>query len=226
MYRYKARNTHFFTEKQLKMTVPIDNWLPMEATGRTRFNTVEGRAIDLRKPSEEAIEICDIAGALSLICRFGGHVNRFYSVAQHSLVVCALAPDDLKREALLHDAPEAYLGDVIKPLKRLLGPAYRELECCFEDLICRKYGVDPGMIKAVKEFDLLAQELEHEALRLGDATRLVAVMQRNNMVIDGTEAFYRPLVAKIQFLEMFNLLFSNYATKGDNGKGLQCQSGY
>lgn len=63
------------------------------------------------------VTIDDIARSLSMIARFNGHVSKFYSVAQHSVLLSRLAPDDLKMAALLHDASEAYLGDIVAPLK-------------------------------------------------------------------------------------------------------------
>jgi hypothetical protein len=76
-------------------------------------------------PKPEQIDIRDIAHALSMKCRFTGHTRYHYSVAQHSLLVCLLAthrgyPEHVIRQALLHDATEAYLPDVASPLKRVL----------------------------------------------------------------------------------------------------------
>ncbi|RYF85792.1 MAG: hypothetical protein EOO03_12755, partial [Chitinophagaceae bacterium] len=98
---------------------------PVHAYQKGTFNTASGLAIDLNNIHSRDININDIATALSRIPRFGGHTCAFYSVAQHSVLVAALAPDYLKKEALLHDAAEAYLGDVIKPLKHILGKKYQ-----------------------------------------------------------------------------------------------------
>ena len=68
------------------------------------FNTASGGTISLIEPLLETITIGDIACGLSKVCRFGGQIKDFYSVAQHSVLVCMLAPDDLKFEALMHDA--------------------------------------------------------------------------------------------------------------------------
>lgn len=78
------------------------------------MTTYSGRQFWPLDPRPEDICIEDIAHALSLKCRFGGHVRRFYSVAQHCVLASIHGPD---RWGLLHDASEAYLPDVLTPLK-------------------------------------------------------------------------------------------------------------
>lgn len=96
----------------------------------TAFNTSTGRSVVIMNPSPSDVCIEDIAIALSRQCRFGGHVRRdvaHYSVAQHCCHVadaCRYHP----LEGLLHDATEAYVVDVPRPLKKVLGPTYAVLE--------------------------------------------------------------------------------------------------
>lgn len=89
-------------------------------------------------PKVEDICIEDIAAALSKVCRFGGHTKFFYSVAEHSVLVSDFLPVEYKLWGLLHDASEAYLSDIVKPLKKGM-PNYRNLEHRTMKLIAEKF---------------------------------------------------------------------------------------
>lgn len=104
------------------------------------FITRSGKQFFIQNPRPEDVDIKDIAHALSNLCRFGGHCSHFYSVAQHSLMVCDMLPPALKLHGLLHDATEAYLGDVIRPLKRLM-PTYSVLEKNLSNVIASAFGL-------------------------------------------------------------------------------------
>jgi 5'-deoxynucleotidase YfbR-like HD superfamily hydrolase len=79
--------------------------------------TYTGRRFYLYNPTPDQVNIIDIAHALSMLCRFTGHTTRFYSVAQHCWHASYLVPTSLALEALLHDAAEAYVNDLSRPLK-------------------------------------------------------------------------------------------------------------
>jgi hypothetical protein len=168
------------------------------------FNTHTGILINLVNPTEEMIDLKDIASALSKICRFGGHSSLFYSVAQHCVLVAALNGSIAGKEALLHDASEAYLGDVIKPLKVLLGAAYRDLEANFESVISAKFGlhITKGVKSRIKRFDNEALELEHQAFIIGNPAPLLSTMNRLDLVKDNQYA-WSPDLAKTLFLTAF-----------------------
>lgn len=83
--------------------------------------TISGRVVDLLEPKSSQIALYDIAEGLSKICRYTGHTSVFYSVAQHCCIVHDIVPPEAKPYALLHDAHEAYIGDLPTPLLAALG---------------------------------------------------------------------------------------------------------
>lgn len=105
-------------------------------------------------PVVEDIDIEDIAWSLAHQCRFNGHTNWFYSVAQHSVLVSRKVHPRNALWGLLHDATEAYLSDIPAPLKRLPEFAfYREAERRLMDAICQRFGLELEEPVEVKEVD-------------------------------------------------------------------------
>ncbi|MDF7650791.1 HD family hydrolase [Erwiniaceae bacterium L1_54_3] len=127
--------------------------------------TQSGIHFDYNNLSADAICIEDIACALSNLCRFTGHVQDFYSVAQHSVHVSYLVEPDFALEALLHDAAEAYCNDISAPLRKLL-PDYRQRISSVEEVIAAKYGLPAQMSAEVKNADLVMLATERRDLDL------------------------------------------------------------
>ena len=125
--------------------------------------THTGKRFDLLAPCAELISTIDIAHALSLVCRFNGHTRHHYSVAQHSLLVASIVPADLQLTALLHDATEAYVGDLVRPLKALL-PDYSEIEHGIWLAICDRFNLDPALPTSIHEADMIALATERRDL--------------------------------------------------------------
>lgn len=100
----------------------------------------QDKSLDLYKLKPEDIQIKDIATALSKICRYAGRISEFYSVAQHSVIVSKKASPKLAFAALLHDAAEAYIGDVISPIKNDL-PRFQQLEKRVFNVILERFGL-------------------------------------------------------------------------------------
>lgn len=134
----------------------------MQTHSGLRFYPLDPRSEDLR--------IEDIAHALSMLCRFNGHVERFYSVAEHSVIV-ATAVAQVSRDsrmiltALLHDASEAYLSDVPRPLKRMpeMEP-YRRMERLLEEAIAERFNLFYPLPDSIKYFDHVALMTERRDL--------------------------------------------------------------
>ena len=106
------------------------------------FCTASGRKFFPAAPTVEMVCIEDIAHALGNICRFGGHCRRHYSVAVHSVGVSMLVHPDLAMQALMHDATEAYMGDMVKPLKEVM-PEFEAMEEKLWRLIAERFGLPP-----------------------------------------------------------------------------------
>ena len=114
-------------------------------------------------PRIDRVAIEDIAHGLAYQCRFNGQTREFYSVAQHSLIVAAQVPPPLRLAALLHDAAEAYLGDMVKPLKVLL-PEFAALEERVSAIIAATFGIDFSDYAPIKRADLIALATEKRDL--------------------------------------------------------------
>ena len=158
----------FVTEpRSLKEGERIGTWARTN-TGRIYY------PLDLR-PDE--VEIEDIANALGNICRYGGHVDSFWSVAQHSYLISCLVEPYCKTDeerwlfpmwGLMHDAHEAYLGDLIRPLKKFLFLMAPELKAAIEradDAICTKFNIPRECPSIVQHLDEVMLESETLMLR-------------------------------------------------------------
>jgi hypothetical protein len=149
-------------------------------------------------PRPEEVLIDDIAHALAMLCRYGGHCRRFYSVAEHSICVSRLVPPEHALVGLLHDATEAYLVDLPRPVKRML-PAYRELEDANWKAIATKFCLPVSMSDCVKRADFDMCLAEQKALM----TPAPAPWGIQGEVPNITIECWPPAVAASRFLERF-----------------------
>lgn len=129
-----------------------DTWIPTATGGKVFFDPIDVSQVKLR----------DIALGLARVCRYGGQLMQtvpFYSVAEHSVWASHIAPTGSRLPALIHDAAEAFIGDVTKPLKRLL-PDYQAFERRFEDALWAHFKWPDARTPAVKQADrqMLATE--------------------------------------------------------------------
>lgn len=125
--------------------------------------TRSGRRFDPIDPRPEMIDLLDIAHGLSQECRYAGQCRLFYSVAQHSVLVSEIVPHEIAFEALLHDATEAYIKDIPRPIKVLL-PDYRQLEAKVDAAIRLRFGLPVQPSPEVKHADLVLLATERRDL--------------------------------------------------------------
>lgn len=126
----------------------------MAKTNKIVIQTFTGKSFDVLNANEDDICIEDIAHALSCTARFGGHLNQFFSVAQHCLIVEEQCQGEDKLWGLLHDASEAYLSDVVTPLKKSeIFKGYKVIEKNLEKVIFEKFGLFGDIPKSVDLID-------------------------------------------------------------------------
>lgn len=177
--------------------------MPTDELRAAWIQTYTGRAFHPfdPKPSEVCIE--DIAHALANTCRFNGHTREFYSVAQHSVLVSSVVPREHALAGLLHDAAEAYVGDIVRPIKRLF-PAFAEVEATVHAAIAKHFGISAEIPTCVHEAD-----------------NRVLMTEKRDLLVAGLKQWNEtaaPLVQRIHpigpehaerlFLEIFELLQS------------------
>lgn len=191
---------------------------------------LSGRRLDLLDPSPLDIEIEDIAHGLARVARWNGQTKgeHAFSVAQHSVLVEALvfdlwpaaAPGD-RLGALLHDAPEYVIGDMISPFKTALGVDYKQFEARLEAAIRLRFGLTPHMSEEVKARIKQAdqQAAFYEATRLAgfDIDEALAFFgaPRPGAAPDMTPL--SPIDAQNLFLRRFETLMSEIDARAAKG---------
>ena len=150
--------------------------MSVKADPRAWQRMLSGRRLDLLDPSPLDVEISDIAHGLARVARWNGqtHGDHAFSVAQHSIVVEALftrlypsTPEE-RQMALLHDAPEYVIGDMISPFKSVVGGGYKTVERRLEAAVHLRFGL-PAHAKAelkdrIKKADCISAYFEATVL--------------------------------------------------------------
>ncbi|MBR0758613.1 HD family hydrolase [Bradyrhizobium jicamae] len=182
---------------------------------------LSGRRLDLLDPSPLDIEIVDIAHGLARVARWNGQTSgaHIFSVAQHTLLVEAVMRQQLPRvdhsfrlAALLHDAPEYVIGDMISPFKAVLGGDYKVVEKRLLSAIHIRFGLPPVLAdeitQQIKAADRGAAFLEATHLAGFSETEAKRLFGRNPGLPEATERDYltpwTAAKAEKQFLERFN----------------------
>lgn len=154
------------------------------------IRTFSGEYFNVFEPDQSKIHVEDIAHALSMQCRFGGHLKKFYSVAEHS-VMCSMMASDDHFDALMHDASEAYLMDIPTPIKARMTN-YRSIEEKLMTIMAQKFGFQWPLSHEVKVVDRIMLETEWEEVHIGFGS--------------GKLECWAPEIAKEKFLERFHFL--------------------
>ncbi len=171
------------------------------ASSKDTIATYSGGWIRPLNPDPADINIIDIAHALANQCRWTGHVRRFYSVAEHCILAASLVPKKEKLPTLLHDASEAYLADLARPIKhaKALGQVYRKYETQLEEAIAVRFKLPPPPMSDTTKWadDAMLRVEIHELMP--DSIR--ALWDPPEVEIS-TQCWTPPL-AEQTFLEMF-----------------------
>lgn len=187
---------------------------------RHHIETHMGVMVDIRRPSPDDIFIADIAHSLARECRYGNFVEDFYSVAQHSFILAWYAQTVLQKpprevmRALMHDSPEAYLGDWPQPIKTM--PEFQEtlisLEAGLVDVIETALGVPVQMTPWLHEID--RRIVVDERMQLKAPTGNLWLSDENSPLgIDIPRAWGHE-EAEHNFLRMFELLETAIQNEG------------
>lgn len=162
-----------------------------------------GEYFDFINPTRSNFTIDDIAHGLSLTCRFAGQCSAFYSVAEHSVYASLYIKPPLAFQALMHDAAEAFIGDVSRPLKDLL-PEYRAIEHRIETAVLDRVGLVLPLDPEVKNIDVVMLVTEqHQLMRNSDDWPST----RGKKPLDIKLPCWPPQIAKAQFLARFRQLW-------------------
>ncbi len=181
--------------------IEADQDQTVEAYRDCWMQTLTGKKLYLLNPQPGQIDIEDIAGALSKMCRFNGHCREFYSVAEHSVLLASKAPLRYKLDALFHDASEAYIADIIRPLKPHM-PGYYDKENTLMTVIAKKFGFQWPMCDEVKRLDVAILGTERNAIMF-DTAEDAMMWGNTEPPLDVKIHCWAPKTAYIKFMSAY-----------------------
>lgn len=167
------------------------------------MQTFTGRRFWPLDPRSDDVSIEDIAHALSLLTRYGGHCMRFYSVAEHCVLLARAVPEEHRLWALLHDASEAYIADIVRPLKRHLD-GYGAAEARVMAAVAEHFrlrGVEPPEVKAA-DSRILMDERAQVMRPTGDTWNYGGAREPLGITLQ----FWSPEQAEREFLALYSEL--------------------
>jgi hypothetical protein len=166
------------------------------------IQTYTGKAFWPLDPRPEELDIEDIAHALSHQCRYAGHTSAFYSVAEHSVHISYAVSPENALWGLLHDASEAYLVDIPRPLKPFM-PDYKVWEARLMQCIAQRFGLTGEEPVEVKEMDTRILHNERKALMRTGLEWSLKGEPIPNLVIVGWEPAAAYSEFMIRFIDLY-----------------------
>lgn len=195
LFRRRASRVESLTESR-----PEKGWM----------GTASGKQFWPLAPRAEDVDVRDVVRGLAMTCRYAGQVKFFYSVAEHCVLVSQHVADEHARYALFHDCAEAYIGDMIRPLKHQREmTAFREAERAIEDAVFRALGLDasPVAVAATKQVDNRILVDEITALSARPSMYLETPLLRNVRPLGVPIGGFSPREAERLFRARFRELF-------------------
>lgn len=172
------------------------------------MTTFTGRKVWPLQIKKDDIHILDIAHALANTCRYNGHTSPFYSVAEHCVLLARSKFPGMPKWKLMHDAAEAYIGDMVWRMKKLF-PKFTELEAQIDRVIAERFDLPPyeGEIKdQVKIGDKEMLWWEGNTLMLSTPGTYWTEMEKPKIKVE--IRCWTPLIAEVEFISEFRRLFN------------------
>lgn len=183
----------------------------LRAVGRGWMGTASGRQFWPLEPRAEDVDVADIVRGLAMTCRYGGQVKRYYSVAEHCVVVSRHVDPRFAREALFHDCAEAYIGDMIRPLKHQAAmKPFREAEAAIEEAVFEALGLawTPESHAAVKTVDNAILVDEIKLLSAAPHMYLETPLLKDQKPLGAKLRCLDPVAAEVSFMTRYRELFA------------------
>jgi hypothetical protein len=169
--------------------IPVPDYPEKNRGPWSRVSTTGG--IHLLDPSEDEIFIEDIANSLAKQCRYNGNIQEHYSVAEHSVILSHMV-EEHQLEALMHDAAEAYISDIARPVQEALGYD-----------ACEKYkAIEAGLLHAIGKKYGLRTPIPISVLAMDDRLMREEMTEMDSEEFDTIE-FWSADLAEYRFLERF-----------------------
>jgi len=186
----------------------------IEAIRTTMLPTIQtftGKYINFLDTTDNLYDIVDIAHALGNLCRFSGHCKKFYSVAQHSVLASCVVPKEFAFEALMHDRIEAYMGDMVSPLKHMM-PDFKIVEKRLEHDSAQYFYLPTEMSPEVKKADIIMLATEKRDIMAENRNVVWGILNGVEPTIDTIQP-WSPEIAKENFLLRFEELWDTHSER-------------